>query len=279
MPRADRIARDVEQLVRAIRDDLANDRCCLLPTRRLEARALAGAGLAHAAVLLERMDVERRSGDDLVARLIARAHYETFVTTMYLVLSPTEAAERLIQAHKGDLLAQDKDLTDANKRIRVANKRLRNSSAHARADQIDPALLQKELDLDLPKSLSNLAMVEKRKLSIKEIDRRVGELSQAEGERWQDNYAFLYRSLSRIGAHPTYWVLDSYLTTPGSLVHIAPRTAAHPLATTAVRSGLLLTAVLAGRVFKSFDVDAEVYDSSTDKILAGLRRDLPLGTG
>lgn len=223
------------------------------------------------------MDVERRSGDDLVTRLIARAHYETFVTTMFLVLSPKEAAERLIQAYKSDLLTQDKDLTDANRRIHLSNKRLRNSASHAQASQIDPSLLEKKLDLDLPRILSNLASVEKKRLSIEEIDRRVGELSSAEGQRWQDNYAFLYRSLSRMGAHPTYWVLDSYLTTPGSLIHIAPATAAHPLAKTAVRSGLLLTALLAGRVLTLFGMDVGVYDSWTERIYAGLRRDLPLG--
>lgn len=273
----DELSTAVQAIARAVVRDFDDGRCILLPRPTTAPRLLAGAGLAHACLLLERLDNERLQGDDLVARLLARAHFETWLITLYVVLSPAEAHGRILAAHKSSLEAQHNEIQRENKRIRHDRKQAQSKRSQLQ-EQREAALSsglseaaaripdikvpeEQELDFDLSNLIADLAKIEGKALTIKQVDDRVAKLAREKGNAWAHNYSLVYRSLSYLGAHPTYWVLSHYLEAPGSLVHVRPRhRGVGPLAETAVRSGIVLTAFLASEVFGSFGVHTGFYD-------------------
>jgi len=282
----DSISREVTALVTAVRMEIASSQCVLLEQPRLYPRAFALAGLSHTCVLLERLDAERRTGDDMVARVLARAHWEAYVVSTYLHYGGLDAYLDLAGSARKALRTQHTRISAANQRIVKNRERLEtiNSSRrehnkgiaarNARTGENIPMLelvsLPSELPLpfDLGPILAQMTSVQEARFSIEDMERRAFKLAaEAEGEHVRElsNYDFLYRSLSFLGAHPTHWVLERYLAIPGLMIHVLPVADVAPLAETAVFSGLGLTAFLAGRVLQAFRCDVSYFDTVTER--------------
>lgn len=249
----DRLTRDRRELVRTVRLLLDSDACALFP-RGQEAlrKQLVLAAVAHCCVLLERIDRERTSGDDLVGRVAARAHLESWLHGMYLHLGGVNALREVAAAFRWSLQAHQKALDRLD------------DEATAEGDK---------LEVDFSPLLMQFDDVEARQLKIEELARRVhASMSKEEAEtddevphpRATVVYDLVYRALSTLGAHPNYWVLEKYITQP----RLFRRVGAHAVVTMMegpMHTALPMTADLAARGFGAFGCDITTLERLVDR--------------
>lgn len=101
------LTEDSERLTSEVRYLLGRDQCAIAPRNSTDhARMFALAALAHCSELLEELDVKRRSGNELVGRLIARAHLESWLLGMWLLCDGDKALKTLHGAHRKALRKQ-----------------------------------------------------------------------------------------------------------------------------------------------------------------------------
>lgn len=249
----DRLTRDRRELVKNVRSLLDSDPCALFPRGRDELRQqLVLGAVAHCCVLLERIDRERRDGDDLVGRTVARAHLESWLHGMYLHLGGLNALYTVAGAFRGSL-----------ERHQNALQRL-DDEATTEADK---------LAVDFSPLLVQFDDVKACRLDIEELARRVHALMRKEESEVDDDvsrpratvvYDLVYRALSTLGAHPNYWVLEKYITQP----RLFRRVTAHATVTTMrgpMETAVPMTADLGARAFGALDCDVATLQQLRDR--------------
>lgn len=74
-------------------------------------------------------------------------------------------------------------------------------------------------------------------------------------------YDLTYRSLSTIGAHANYWVLNSYIDAPGQFWRVSPKSnVGSPMLDGITHVAILFTAALAARLFETLQCEIRLFD-------------------
>jgi hypothetical protein len=288
-----RWSEDVEALGAECRRLLADDRCRLIGRESTLHLHYAMAGLAHCLMLTERMDHERQEGDELVLRLMARAHLETWFTAVWLVLGGQGNAARFVGSNRKAMETQQAAFDRHNERIarreaavEAFNATVERDNAGIEArnartgEKIPPraaleAPNERSLDIDLTDMIDAVDAYEATDVPLaemaKEIGPLAGELGLGEGN-WEAIYDGVYRSLSAYGAHPTMHVFGSYLDAAGFFVHVLNRTSLPSMDVGCMGGAIFLTALLAQHIFEARGCDVTMLKEITLRY-----RDSPLG--
>jgi hypothetical protein len=276
------LAADFSQQVVALNEEvgrlLSSDRWALLTLPHVLPRAYQGAALRHYCSLLLDIDDARVLEREVRLRLLARAHLEAWMVAMFLFFGGYDALVEVAgdyrynaqaQQHSFDqynahLAAEIKNVTKRNETIRAANaNRGRWNANHPEERHLDmidelplPTRTPIELDLSDHLAMMEASGVPPAKLPLATLADRLNALSrESEGgdPTFDTTYSVAYRSLSSLGgAHPTIWVLQTYLSQEredGFFVRTEPTTQPpSSMAASICRTALMTTAYLATRV-------------------------------
>lgn len=248
----DRLRRDAAALTKRIRSLFEHDRCALAPQGMETLRPLfVLAAASQCCVFVDRIASERAAGDEMVGRVMARAHVEAWLHGMYVHLGGMDQLREVVGAYKWSLERYERALARLD--IEIAT------------DEGDP------MALDLSPLLSQFGDVEARELKIDILAKRVHremkkrEPDAVEGAGRQAAatvvYDLVYRSLSTFGAHPNYWTIDSYIAQPGWFLQVSPRSSRPTMLNGILHTAILLTADLALRGFEDLGCEAGWLDA------------------
>jgi hypothetical protein len=246
------------QTVQLVRSDLSRDECRLLWNESTYGRVFSMAALSHQAAHLEEtvLAAERESGSALMS-LLARHHWETWVTGMYLLLGGGRAFEEFAGAQRRTDEAMQREM-----------------------DELRQRGLLNWTDYE---PLAGLEEYERSNWNYRDVMTKLGNLGVEAGvfaTAAEEMYTMVYRPLSGMnGAHPTMRLLDKYIdsmTTTFAKVSREPKLPA--FRTDAVRFGVTLTCIHAGTLLDQLGADGvERYRAKLNRVVpAGLElsRDL-----
>lgn len=297
-PTLDEVRTLSRELIAELRAGLADDRWALLPNERTMAHAHAGASASHCAYLLRELIDAHDRGSEMLARLAARALFETWLLGYYIALGGYAALERVGASYAAALWKQHNSIAEHNSRIRAqrAKIRKRNRSIRRRNENVErwnaahpdeppkplTAPLQdpvgEEVDFDLAAHLHALPYSEPAPLSLTNLIDEVGRLTREQGkaESYEAGYNLAYRGLSTLGAHANLFVLNTYLDDRhGNGVFVRVRPDASVPSTFEepnLHMGLLLTAAIVQAAFEARSLDTpnatrimNIYASAFDR--------------
>ncbi len=265
-----------------LRERLQEDALSLVDDVLREPDTLAIAGLSHCCMLLEEIDQARRNGNGLLVGLLCRAHFEAMITAGWLFLGREAAVDKLLGDLRRAVRLQHEAFarSDADGRallrsIRKHNRKLEKQNAHRRLArergvQIDllmpvaePVIRLVDADLSDVWRAWGYRDVNESDVGFEEIAAAIGPLAAKAGlphGNWDAAYNVLYRSLSSFAAHPSYWLLDTYVSR-GKL--FASVMSAHPgeehRMTVAAEGAVGLTAQFTTAILEPRGVDVGIF--------------------
>lgn len=223
-------------MVEAVRGAMASPECQLPWESENRSGVISLAALSHECVCLEHLDraVEQADPSPMVS-LVVRHHLETWLSGMYLLLGGEAAVEKFVGATRRSDEAQRKGI----EQLQVEGGLADYESAPPENTDWEPARWDYE---DV----------------AREVDRLAGELQLLRGSRAA--YQVGYRSFSgRLGAHPTWRLLDTYIDTTTGVAVVKP----HDRTATFRRAGLqwsiILTAAHADFALRERGLDTAVF--------------------
>lgn len=189
------------------------------------------AGLAHCCLLLEELDHLCEAENDLVAVLVGRALLETRLTATWIFFGRDGALDILQGSYRKNMRTIGGTLKSSidRARSRQADAQARHDAAIATNQKISIRNAAKgtkvemrpvptvpyvmEVDVDLTSLDNAVSGVPEEEITFKTMTVRIVPWAQAKGVgggHWDTVYHFLYRTLSTWGAHPTYWLFNTY---------------------------------------------------------------------
>jgi hypothetical protein len=254
----------------------------LVDDARHEPDLLAIAGLSHCCMLLEEIDQARLRGNSLVVGLLCRAHFEAMITAGWLFLGREAAVDKLLGDLKRAVRLQHEALarSDADglsllRSIRKHNRKLEKQNAHRRRArergiEIDlltpvrePVIRLVATDLSDAWRAWGYRDVNESDVGFEEIAAALRPLAAKAGlphGNWDAAYNVVYRSLSSFAAHPSYWLLDTYVSR-GKL--FASVMSSHPeeqhRMTMAAEGAVGLTAQFSAAILEPRGVDVAIF--------------------
>ncbi|MFE3527009.1 hypothetical protein ACFXOD_36645 [Streptomyces sp. NPDC059161] len=202
-------------------------------TERVKRRVYAGAALSHCCRLLAEMETAARAHQEIAARLLFRAHLETWVVCLYIHFGGHQALERLARAEVLYLegLQQEADTIDATlaaarKEARIRRKRVEKENGHkAQWNAANPTEVAKNLtelphapqlkplSLDRSETIAEFGTLTAQKLTVSEMVDALTKWGPTRGfatEPLRILYLY-YRHMSGLGTHTTMSVLEEYV--------------------------------------------------------------------
>lgn len=290
-PEDDELPGLVKELLTEIHQALSAPRWVLLAgASTAKVHLHAAAALRHVCALLEDVTRAAEDGREAALRVLGRAHLEAWLIGMYIVMGGKEALEDIASGYRYSLEAQHARLLEydvrvkrdigrarrANKRIRIANEGIAQWNAmHPEAQK--PVLTKLPTPTRTPVDLDLLASPaagtpdeddEINRLVLAAVVARLNDLAQAEegiDGGFDIPYDLAYRGLSTFGAHPTLWVINSYLDfhDRSIMVRTSPTMHAPSMATSVLQTALLETAALSQRVLALRETETPTADAIT----------------
>lgn len=272
----------IRLLVESFRTCLDDHSLSLLDDVDHEPDLLAIAGLAHCCMLLEEIDQARLKGNGLLVGLLCRAHFEAMITAGWLFLGRRAAVDKLLGDLRrgvrlqGEALARsDAEGSALLRAIRKHNRKLDRQNAHRRRARergvevelltpvVEPVIRLVSADLSGIWRGWGYRDVPESDVTFETIAAALRPLAAKAGlphGNWDAAYNVVYRSLSSFAAHPSYWLLDTYVSR-GSL--FASVLSAHPREdhrmTIAAEQAVGLTAQFAAAILEPRGVEVAVF--------------------
>lgn len=265
----------IAEVVAEVHVAIEDDRFAVLRRDRLIAEVHAAAALAHCCHLAEHLVRSHRDGEEMVARLVARAMFESWVIGLYIHHGGVDAIEALWDDYHHELKTQvehaqrhDDTLTRRRRKIRKKNEKIdaRNEGVrdwNERNPHNEPKpLLPTEpeppgvvLDYsDWEKRLETFESRPPQALPLMTIIDKLRTLTRAAGdeETFEAAYVMMFRGLSTVGAHTNIPVLQYYVDDrSGQATFVRARPAAVPpssLEEPNLQTALLLVSHLSDKV-------------------------------
>lgn len=260
-------------VVAEIRRAIADDRNVL----QQEPDTYALAGLSHCCVLLERLERIRVDESLFHGYLVARACLETWLTAAYIffareqglaeiratfgnsvrsqVQQIRESVENARRRHRAATLSRQKVL-EANEGIAERNRRDGTTVPLIEVPQVPALPRDNTAGTDL--LLESVKEMTGPSVNYDEMAKRIGPLAEAAGVgggNWSSLYDVPYRSMSNFGAHPTFFVLDSYVEHAGSVSRVGAETLRDWRVHRSTMDVVYLVALLGVVVLSSLDFD------------------------
>jgi hypothetical protein len=272
----DSLGNDVRLVVDFVRIAITDKRAIFAEDSQKRPDSYAMAGLAHCCVLLEELERQREVDGDLVAVLLGRACLETWLTATWVWLGRDRALDLLQGSYRKHLRTMtenlDRSIADAKKRQQEAqarrdavvrnNARITAKNARDGTDiplrPVPPVFEVMEVEVDVSQLDFAVVGVPEADVTFEMMAQQIGPMSEAKGVgggNWDTVYHFLYRALSTWGAHPTYWLLNSYFEQGGWMIHVRDRPPPDGRAQTVTRAMVELTAMLSAEVFAECGID------------------------
>ncbi len=272
----DPVDSDLHLVVTFVRDAVASNAAVMRPDGDRRTDSYAMAGLAHCCVLLEELDHLRQTENDLVAVLVGRALLETWLTATWIFFGRDDALDILQGSYRKNMRTMEGNLKASIDRAksRQADAQARRDAAIATNEKIASRNAAKgtnvelrpvpivpdvmEVDVDLTSLDNEVSGVPEEEITFETMAVRIGPWAEAKGVgggNWDTVYHFLYRTLSTWGAHPTYWLLNTYFELGPWMTHVKARPEPDGRAVTVTRAMVELTAMLSAEVFESCGID------------------------
>jgi len=272
----DRLGDELRIVIDFIRTGIGSDAAVLRPDGDSRADSYVMAGLAHCCVLLEELDRVRKSDNDLVAVLLGRALLETWLTATWIYFGREDALDLLQGAYRKSLRTMDESLKgsverakrrqakaqilhdkgiETNRRIEARNQRTGSEIPLRPVPQVFEV---NDLDLDMAGHHKAVGGVPESSITLETMAERIGPWAEQKGVGggdWEILYHFLYRLFSTWGAHPTYWLFNTYFGTDTWLTHVQERPEPDGRSETVTQAMVELTAMLSAEVFQSLGFD------------------------
>ncbi len=244
----------------------------------------AAAALRHVCGLLGEVLPAAVGHREIALRVLGRAHLEAWFVGMYIAMGGAEALADVASDYQYSMKAQHRDLLAYNERLKRDREEAAGSNrkigkindgiriwnaAHPAIQKplvdTEPVPTSNPIEQDLLSALSSDAGDISR-MALPAVIARLNELaSSEEGVKggFDAAYALAYRGLSSLGAHPTLWVLNSYIDSPvRSIMLRTSRTMSAPsMADAVLHTALLQTAALTQRVLGLRNTPAPVADA------------------
>jgi len=270
-PTPEELSDGIARLLAEVADVLASDRWAILDRGSEHVTWLLydAAALRHCCRLLYELEIAAAANLELAARLLARAHLETWLVGLYIHYGGFEALERVAQDTRCGLEATNNDakhfdqwLTGEKRSSRQRGQRVaRTNEGIAKWNESNPEAPGKPMlevpyvpqlrttGLDLTDRIEDFGAYEAQSLAVSEVVDALTELAPLKGfgrESFRPIY-LIYRVLSAIGTHPTMHVFDAYFL-PGPFIRIAPLPVNGSIIDNARITALHATAFLASAV-------------------------------
>lgn len=269
----DDLSKDLASVVGFVREAIRSSKAILTPYDDCRPDSYAMAGLAHCCVLLEELQNLRAEGNDLVAVLVGRACLETWLTATYSWLGREAALDGIAGTYVKHLRTMDSNLKDsidnAKRRLKEAterrdriietNKQIAKHHPTRVLIEVPPSPVPvMEVEVDSGPLIAMAGNQPEADVSLVEMAQKIGPWAEERGVgggNWETVYHFLYRALSTWGAHPTYWLLNAYLSQDTWLVHVKDRHDPDGRSNTVTRAMIELTAMLAAELFEELGME------------------------
>jgi hypothetical protein len=272
----DPVDSDLRLVVTFVRDAIASNAAVMRPDGRRRADSYAMAGLSHCCVLLDELDHLRQTENDLVAVLVGRALLETWLTATWIFFGRDDALDVLQGSYRKNMRTMEGNLKASIDRAKsrqavtqarrdaaiVTNEKILARNA-AKGIDIELRLVPTvpdvmEVDVDLTSLDNAVSGVPEGEITFETMALRIGPWAESKGVgggNWDTVYHFLYRTLSTWGAHPTYWLFNTYFEVGPWMTHVKARPESDGRALTVTRAMVELTAMLSAEVFESCGID------------------------
>jgi hypothetical protein len=233
-------------VVTEIQNAITDDRSVLPREPGNEPDTYTLAGLSHCCVLLERLERIRADESLFHGYLVARACVETWLAAAYIffareqglaeiratfgnsvrsqVQQIRESVENDKRRHREAALSKKKVL-EANEGIAARNRRDGTDLPLKEVPEVPAPPADNTAGTDL--LLESVKEMTGPSVSYDEMAKRIGPLAKAAGVgggNWSSLYDVPYRSMSNFGAHPTFFVLDSYVEHSSSVARVGTET-------------------------------------------------------
>lgn len=255
-------------------------RCIFFSSDARDPDIYALAGLAHCCMLLEELDRLRRQENLLMGFLVARACIETWLTASYMFFQ----RERGVAEVKGNFASATR--TQVNKLVRTEarNEREHQAAVAAREtaekDNIGitaknqregsniplrpvPPVPPRRHDVSLGSEflLKKVADIGDAEITFETMAQRLGPLAKAAGVGggdWTELYDIVYRATSAYGAHPTWFVFESYIHPDYQMKHVRPGAWKSEVLGYATMDAVQLVAILAVQVLSKLGLSVQL---------------------
>jgi len=276
----DLIQLNLRTVVVQVRRAFNDRRCIFFSSDKRDPDIYALAGLSHCCMLLEELDRLRQEENLLVGFLVARACIETWLTASYMFLQGEQgvaevkgafASATRIQVDK--LVATEarnkRDYETAVAAKEAAEKHNTGIRAKNEREGTDiplrtvPPLPPRRHDVSLGSEflLERVADIGDAQITLETMAQRLGPLAKAAGVGggdWTELYDIAYRSTSAYGAHPTWFVFESYIDPDYRMKHVRPDPPKSEVLGHATMDVVQLVAILGAQVLSKFGLDVQL---------------------
>jgi len=276
----DLIQLNLRTVVVQVRRAFNDWRCIFFSSDKRDPDIYALAGLSHCCMLLEELDRLRQEENLLVGFLVARACIETWLTASYMFLQ----GEQGVAEVKGAFASATRTQVDKLVATEARNKRdyeravaakeaaeKHNTGIRAKNEREGtdiplrtvPPLPPRRHDVSLGSEflLERVADIGDAQITLETMAQRLGPLAKAAGVGggdWTELYDIAYRSTSAYGAHPTWFVFESYIDPDYRMKHVRPDPPKSEVLGHATMDVVQLVAILGAQVLSKFGLDVQL---------------------
>jgi hypothetical protein len=219
-------------------------RCVFFGSDARDPDIYALAGLSHCCMLLEELDRLRLDENFLMGFLVARSCIETWLTASYMFFQ----RERGVAEVRGNFASATRTQVASLIRIDARNKREYEEAVAARetAEKHNMGIVEKneregtaiplrpvppvplrrpDVSLGSEVLLREVADFGDAAVTFETMAQRLGPLAKVAGVGggdWSELYDIVYRATSAYGAHPTWFVFESYIDPEYQMKHVRP---------------------------------------------------------
>lgn len=276
----DVIQLNLRTVVVEVRRSFSDGKCIFFSSDTRDPDIFALAGLSHCCMLLEELDRQRREENLLLGFLVARACIETWLTASYVFLK----REQGVADVKGNFASATRTQVDKLRNTEERNKRKYEKAVAAKKaaekHNIGIAAKNEREGTDIPLrpvppvpprrhdvSLGSAFLLEKvadigdANITFETMAQRLGPLAKAAGVGggdWTELYDLAYRAASAYGAHPTWFVFESYIDPDFQMKHVRPDAWRSETLGYATMDVVQLVAILGAQVLSKLGLDVQL---------------------
>lgn len=255
-------------------------RCIFFRSDERDPDIYALAGLSHCCMLLEELDRLRQEENLLMGFLVARACIETWLTASYMFLQREQGVsevkgsfasatrtqvEKLVATEARNkreyekAVAANETAEKHNTGVTAKNERERTNIPLRPVPPIPPRRHDVSLGSDF--LLTKVADLGDANITFETMAQRLGPLAEAAGVGggdWTQLYDIAYRATSAYGAHPTWFVFESYIDPDYQMKHVRPDPPKSETLGWATMDVIQLVAILGAQVLSKLGLDVQL---------------------
>jgi hypothetical protein len=276
----DLVQLNLRTVVVEVRRAFSDWRCIFFSSDERDPDIYALAGLSHCCMLLEELDRVRQEENLLMGFLGVRACIETWLTASYMFLQREQGVAevkgafasatrtqvaRLVQTEARNKRQYEKAVAakEAAERHNTGIKAKNESEGTGIPLRPVPPVSPRRHDVSFGSELllNRVADIGVADITFEGMAQRLGPLAKAAGVGggdWTELYDIAYRATSAYGAHPTWFVFESYIDPDYQLKHVRPDPPKSDALGHTTMAVVQLVAMLGAQVLSKFGLDVQL---------------------